>query len=395
MKIVHICLAGLYMSGWGYQDNLIAKYQKLEGHDVTVIANRYVYDEKGNYTPTDKIVEIDVNGVKIVRLAQKGDKQQKGPAERVHYIGLYETLENEKPDTIFIHNPQIMDVDDIVRYMKSHKETRLYVDSHSDYSNSGRNFLSKHILHGVFWRNRVQKLVPYTRKFYGVLPARVDFLLDRYKTPKDKTELLVMGMDDEKAEAADRPEIIKEIRAKYNISDDDFLIVTGGKIDSAKRQTLLLMDAVKTINLSQNISRKIKLLIFGSVADELKPEFDKILESSEDIDYIGWLDADDTYPYFAAADLVVFPGRHSVMWEQVAGQGKPMIVKYWEGTTHVDLGGNCKFIMHDTVEDIVRSIIDAAEPDEYEKMTSVAQDKGPKIFSYRSISRKCIEENNN
>ncbi len=395
MKIVHICLAGLYMSGWGYQDNLIAKYHKLEGHDVTVIANRYVYDEKGNYTPTDKTEETDVNGVKIVRLAQKGNKQQKGPAGRVHYIGLYNVLENEKPDIIFIHNPQIMDVDDIVRYMKSHKETRLYVDSHSDYSNSGRNFLSKHILHGIFWRNKVQKLVPYTRKFYGVLPARVDFLLDRYKTPKDKTELLVMGMDDEKSETADRPEIIKEIRSKYNISDDDFLIVTGGKIDSSKRQTLLLMNAVRKINLLNDRPRRVKLLIFGSVTDELKPEFDQLLSSTEDIIYIGWLEADDTYPYFAAADLVVFPGRHSVMWEQVAGQGKPMIVKYWEGTTHVDLGGNCKFIMHDTVEDIVRSIIDAAKPDEYKNMTSVAQDKGPKIFSYRSISRKCIEENNN
>ncbi len=391
-KIVHICLAGLYMSGWGYQDNMIAKYHRLEGYDVTVIANRYVYDEKGNYTPTDKTEETDVNGVKIVRLAQKGNKQQKGPAERVHYIGLYDALMDENPDIIFIHNPQIMDVDDIVRYMKSHKDTRMYVDSHSDYSNSGRNFLSKYILHGFFWRSKVQKLVPYTRKFYGVLPARVDFLLDRYKTPKDKTKLLVMGMDDEKAEAADKPEIIKEIRAKYNVSDDEFLIVTGGKIDNSKRQTLLLMDAVREINLIQDRPRKVKLLIFGSVADELKPEFNQILNSTDDITYIGWLEADDTYPYFAAADLVVFPGRHSVMWEQVVGQGKPMIVKYWEGTTHVDMGGNCKFIMHDTVENIVTYILDAVEPSEYNKMKSVAKEKGPQTFSYRTISRKCIEE---
>ena len=391
-KIVHICLAGLYMSGWGYQDNMIAKYHKLEGHDVTVIANRYVYDEKGNYTSTDKTEETDINGVRIVRLAQKGNKQQKGPAERVHYIGLYNTLKDENPDIIFIHNPQIMDVDDIVRYMKSHKETRLYVDSHSDYSNSGRNFLSKHILHGIFWRSKVQKLVPYTRKFYGVLPARVDFLLDRYKTPKDKTELLVMGMDDEKAEAADKPELIRDIRSKYNVNDDDFLIVTGGKIDSAKRQTLLLMEAVKAINLSSNISRQIKLLIFGSVTDELKPEFEKLLNNSEDITYIGWLNADDTYPYFAAADLVVFPGRHSVMWEQVVGQGKPMIAKYWEGTTHVDLGGNCKFIVYDKVENIVKVITDVMKPNEYEKMKVIAREKGPKTFSYRTISRNCIEE---
>ena len=110
MKIVHICLAGLYMDGWGYQDNMIAKYHVLDGNDVTVIANRYVYDKQGNYVRTDKTEETDCNGVKIVRLAQKGNKMLKGPAERVHYVGLYETLRDEKPDVIFVHNPQIMDV---------------------------------------------------------------------------------------------------------------------------------------------------------------------------------------------------------------------------------------------------------------------------------------------
>ena len=35
----------------------------------------------------------------------------------------------------------------------------------------------------------------------------------------------------------------------------------------------------------------------------------------------------DSYDYFEASDLVVFPGCHSVMWEQVTGQGKPMLVK--------------------------------------------------------------------
>ena len=29
-----------------------------------------------------------------------------------------------------------------------------------------------------------------------------------------------------------------------------------------------------------------------------------------------------------------------------------MIVKYWEGTTHVDIGGNCEFIYKDSVEEI-------------------------------------------
>lgn len=512
MKIVHICLSGLYMDGWGYQDNMLAKYHQLAGHDVYVIANEYMYDHEGNYVKIDgkEYVqpEVDCNGVRVIRLPLKGNKVLTGPAQRVHYEGLYIQLTKIKPDVIFLHNPQILDVEDIVKYMKEQRVgagtleqteeassnantnvsanasandkdsantnarvnngVRLYVDSHSDYSNSGRNFLSKHILHGMLWRSKVQKLVPYTEKFYGVLPARVDFLLDRYHTPKEKTELLVMGMDDELARAAARPEVIKETRDKLGIKEDDFLIVTGGKIDHAKRQTLLLMDAVREIN-----HPKLKLVVFGSVAEDMKEEFlDKCdsttllkdgqlpklkrksretgktvydqnqVQTSGQINYIGWLNADDTYPYFAAADLVIFPGRHSVMWEQVAGQGIPMIVKYWEGTTHVDLGGNVKFLKEDSVDEIKMSIsililtsiknqdnshslyfsqesnvqeankgLDGTQCDEktqgnqarqglqtacevteeYKKMKQIAMEDRKKKFSYKEIARRCIE----
>lgn len=424
MKIVHICLSGLYMDGWGYQDNLLAKYHVLDGHDVTVIANEYMYDHEGNYVKIDGDKycqpDIDCNGVKVVRLTAVGDKPVTGPAQRVHYIGLYDALKKIAPDIIFLHNPQILDVEDICKYMESSdastrldkmtdelRSVRLYVDSHSDYSNSARNFLSKHILHGILWRSKVQKLVPYTTKFYGVLPARVDFLLERYHTPKDKTELLVMGMDDEFADKAKEASAIEDIKNKLGIEEGDFVIISGGKIDHAKRQTLLLMDAVKSID-----NPRLKLILFGSVVDDMREEFlskcDKVLDAksisdkllSEDesdltklqIIYIGWLGADDTYPYFAASDLAVFPGRHSVMWEQVAGQGIPMVVKYWDGTTHVDVGGNVKFLYEDSVAEIQRTIESLMDRgSDYKNMKSIAINKASKEFSYRSIARKAIE----
>ena len=391
MRIVHICLSGLYMDGWGYQDNMIAKYHVLAGHDVTVIANRFVYDEKGEYVRTEKTQEIDCNGVKIIRLESKDGRMQHGPAERVHYVGLYESLQEICPHIIFLHNPQIMDTEDIARYMSGHPTARLFVDSHSDYSNSGRNFLSKHLLHGGLWRYKVQKLVPYTEKFYGVLPARVDFLLERYQTPKNKTELLVMGMDDEKAENAATAETIAATREKLGFRKDDFVIVTGGKIDHAKRQTILLLEAVKNIN-KQIETRTVKLLLFGSIVDDMKEQVLSLCED-ENITYIGWLPADETYPYFAMADLVVFPGRHSVMWEQVVGQGLPMVVKYWEGTTHIDLGGNVRFLKEDTTEEIQSTLEELLQnPEELAAMRRVAKEKGAKVFSYREISRRCIGE---
>ena len=390
MRIIHVCLSGLYMSGWGYQDNLIVKYQLRDGHEVGVIANKYVYDSEGSYLGVTESRETDENGALIFRLDQKGNKKLKGPAERVHYKGLYKCLEEFNPDIIFLHNPQILDTGDIAAYIRDRRKAsgkvRLYVDSHSDYSNSGRNALSKYILHGMLWRSRVKKLIPYTEKFYGVLPARVDFLLDRYKTPKDRTTLLLMGMDDERALEAEKKKSL--IREKYGITEEDFLIVTGGKIDHAKRQTLLLIEAVKRLN-----NPSVKLLVFGSVVNDMREEFDKACSGSKEIIYTGWIKEEESYAFFAAADFVIFPGRHSVMWEQVAGQGKPMAVKYWEGTTHIDMGGNCVFLKEDSIDEIkelIESVCDRG--DKYKEMLNRALSDERFKFSYRTIARKCIEE---
>lgn len=384
MKIIHICLAGLFMDGWGYQDNMIAKYHVSFGYDVTVITNQWVYDHEGNYIKTDKTEEVDRWGVKIVRIPIKHDKPYTYKLKR--YIGLYDNINKIQPDIIFLHSSQIMDVDDIIRYKKEHPEVKLYVDNHCDYSNSATNWLSKYILHGIVWKHSAQKLDPYVEKFYGVLPARVDFMTERYKISKNRVELLVMGMDDEKAEAADNPQIKEQTRKKLGYAADDFVVITGGKIDHAKRQTLLLIEAVHKIQ-----NPKLKLLVFGSVVDDMKEQLVSMCAADERIQYIGWLQADDTYPYFAASDLAVFPGRHSVMWEQVAGQGIPMICKYWDGTTHVDIGGNVQFLYQDSTEEIQNKLEELmTKGEEYQNMRKVALEKGKKIFSYREIAKKAI-----
>lgn len=384
MKIIHICLAGLFMDGWGYQDNMIAKYHVSFGYDVTVITNQWVYDEEGNYVKTDKEKEVDRYGVKIIRIPIKNDKPYTYKLKK--YVGLYENIKKIEPDVIFLHSSQIRDVDDIIRYKKECPQVKIYVDNHCDYSNSATNWLSKYILHGIVWKKSAKKLNPYIEKFYGVLPARVDFMTERYKIPKDRVELLVMGMDDEKAEAADKPEVREKVRKELGFAEDDFVVITGGKIDHAKRQTLLLIEAVQKIK-----NPKLKLLVFGSVVEDMKEQLVSMCNADERIQYIGWVVADDTYPYFAASDLAVFPGRHSVMWEQVAGQGIPMLVKYWDGTTHVDIGGNVKFLYKDSTEEI-QELLERLmnKGPEYNEMLSHAREKGKKVFSYREISKRAI-----
>ena len=73
----------------------------------------------------------------------------------------------------------------------------------------------------------------------------------------------------------------------------------------------------------------------------------------------------------------MFPGRHSVFWEQVVGIGKPLVVKYWDGTTHIQVNGNVVFLYNDTVEDIVRNIEQLLknEREAYNLMLERAQSK--------------------
>lgn len=381
MKIVHICISGVYTEGWSYQENLLSKYHAKLGNEVTLIANKLKYDDSGKKVETEESDYINEYGVKVVRLAEKSGK----PLSKFQrYPDLYRTIENEEPNILFVHSCQFLDTKQIVKYKKAHPQVKVYVDNHADFSNSATSWISKNILHKVIWRSHAQRLLPVTEIFYGVMPSRVEFLEKMYGLPKDKVKLLVMGADDEKVEAALRPEIKERIRAQYKIAPDDFLIVTGGKIDNAKRQTLLLMQAINDLKMPN-----VKLLVFGSVVDDLKDEVSKLCSPA--VQYIGWIDSKITDQYFAAADLVVFPGRHSVFWEQVAGMGIPMVCKYWDGTTHVDAGGNVRFIRHDTSEEIAGILHDILKTaGKYEKMKEIAQEKGQKTFSYLEIAKRSI-----
>ena len=88
--------------------------------------------------------------------------------------------------------------------------------------------------------------------------------------------------------------------------------------------------------------------------------------------------------------MVVFPGRHSVFWEEVAGIGKPMICKYWDGTTHIDNGGNVKFLYQDSVAEIQEAINETINPENYQKMSSIAIENAKK-FCYKDIALRCIK----
>ena len=116
----------------------------------------------------------------------------------------------------------------------------------------------------------------------------------------------------------------------------------------------------------------VKLIVFGNVLDDVKEEFDKTLEGSSNIEFIGWLKGDKVYDYFFASDLVCFPGQHSVLWEQACASKTPCVFEKWDGMEHVNNGGNSDFIENVSVQTILDKILELKFTDKYYKMKEVA-----------------------
>ena len=175
------------------------------------------------------------------------------------------------------------------------------------------------------------------------------------------------------------------IRDKYGIKKDEFLIVTGGKFNKKKGEVLNLLKAVRELDRKY----KVRLLIFGSLEEgDFRHAFDTLCDN-DIIQYVGWIKGDQSYDYFEASDIVVFPGLHSVLWEQAVGQGKPCIFNYMEGFTHVDIGGNCLFIDNkDDVQELKNKIIESIM--NYDSIYKSSSSKGMSYFSHLDIAKRAI-----
>jgi len=386
MKILHCCLAGLYTDDYGYQENIMPKMHKLQGHDVYILASTKIWLKGSKIGYTNPKSYHTKEGIPITRMSYiKWIPTYISSKLRI-FRGIEKYLLCLQPDIIFIHDVQFLSIVSFANYARTYNSTRIYVDNHSDFVNSARNIISKYILHKIIYKYCAKTIEPYTRKFYGTLPIRVDFLEKMYNLPEQKLEILLMGFDHTLIDLSVKNIIHHNIRKKYNISSNDFLIVTGGKIDKLKNIHIL----IKAFNELDNLN--IKLLIFGSLLNDVRNDIEGMLVHSKNVIYIDWQSSIEIYKIFLASDLAIFPGRHSVLWEQAVGLGLPCIFKRWHGHQHVDIGGNCLFIddvNEMTIKEILIHVI--KNTDLYQKMKLIASEKGNKEFSYYEISKYAIE----
>jgi len=384
MNIVHVSPNAPFNDGWGFQENLLPKYHAKLGHHVTLITTNQQFSPDGIITVKPGTFRSK-DGFDVITLPYI-----QFPESRLTTIfsklDIYELLLKLQPDYVFHHGLISRTIFAVIKYKrlreKNGKACWIVQDNHLDYNIGVMPRTLKQKALRSYYRMLNAASQKHVKRVFGVTPWRKRYAEDYFKISSDKVDVLLMGADDEKLDLSGRAQIRKHIREQYNIADEDFLIVTGGKIDE-KKKIHILMEACGEMD-------HVKLLVFGSLSEQMKEIYQQLTEKYQNIVSVGWIPADRVYDYFFAADLVCFPGQHSVLWEQACASKVPCVFARWPGMEHVNHGGNADFFEEITCKAIQEKINVLCASEKLAHMKYVAESEATDIYLYSEIAKNSL-----
>lgn len=395
MKILMIC--EFFVDALDYQENMLARSYHRMGHKVTVIASTirslkdYVND--GDRGQGRRSIEYCEWG-RLIRVPFC--------VNILHRIKRFESLtpliEEIGPDLLFFHDI-IPNLDQGARYVRANPNCAMIMDYHADASNSGANWLSKHVLHAVVRKWMLDRARPYLRKILPVTPGSIDFLRDLYGVQDAEMELLPLGTDQQYSARVLGGDARQRIRNDLGIAPNSLVIFTGGKFHPYKK-TEDVLNAVAGIDDSLDVH-----VILVGTSDPAYQNYAasimKIAEHMPRVHMVGWQDRAGVYEHMAASDVAIFPASQSVLWQQSIGMGLPLIVSErsagLRGVQKVDyLNRHGNLIVLDPERPFPEQIADqirqlASDRNMLAKMSRGATQTATEILDYDAIAERTLE----
>src|SRR5699024_5039333 len=220
------------------------------------------------------------------------------------YSGVYQQLTRFEPDVILFHGLCAWELMTILQYKKHNPSVKLYLDSHEDFNNSARSFLSKYILHYFFYRTIFRRSFNHIEKVLCISIETIDFVKNFYNCPGDKIKYFTLG--GQVFNDSDYQKFRNASRSKYNLEDNNLIFFQSGKFDKKKKLIESLTAFLKT-----PYNKNIRYFIAGVLQDDVKEEAKKLIAEDERIIFIGWQNSEDLLQFLCAADVYVQPGSQS------------------------------------------------------------------------------------
>lgn len=381
MRILYIKLHCGYSDQWTYQENVLTTKFAQMGHETHIAVSTRTTDCNGDTViqmPRDYINEYGVHvhmlpfSKRFYKLSKKFD----------YFDTLYDLMERVKPDFIFSHGVQYASLLTVAKYKKCHPEVKLVADNHGDQINMPVDNIKHKVVHKIIYKYFVKRADKYIDKYYGVSPSRGQYLTDIYGVSPIKIGIIPQVGDDTTANKYNYKEERELLCEKYHLDKHKIILIFGaGNIDANKN----LIPLVEAVEEDSNY----ELVVFGSFNADMQKVYEKHQEQPN-IHYIGTLSGRDIYRTIIGADLAIYPGLHSVLWDNTVACGTPLCVRRWDGMDYFDINGNCKYINEGTEEEIIH-LLENMSKSSIEEMRIAAQDMAKKKFSATEIAKQILE----
>lgn len=301
MRILIITLANPFTKSMLYKENYIIKAAIENGDEVAVFARNLEYVCGKEQLTLPGVENCESYYLKRYEYRSLGNKTL---TEKIKIVdGVVEDVIAFKPDLIFMNSAQIYLSSQLHVIKKALPNVKIVMDISTKYINSARNWLSLHVLHGLIYRRWLKKALPYVDRIFYISQESKDFIKEVYKIPD--TYLEHNNLPGELICREKREKINRFIRDREGIGMDAIVITNSGKIGKLKK-TIELMKAFST-----SINPNFRLVIIGSIEDEIKEVFYDLLKKDNRIIYKGFLSGDELTEYLCATDLYVQPGTIS------------------------------------------------------------------------------------
>lgn len=381
MKIVFLGLASTYTPGLTYQDNYLCTQTLADGHAVTYLSNPEKF-VNGEIVETGAEDTVLPDGLHLIRLPYVKLGLNIVTKKFRAFRGVYDILKREKPDLIFCHNLQYWSVRDVVRYKKDHPAVKFYADTHTDYNNSGTNWLSLHVLHRIFYRHLVRLVPPYLDRYFYVADECRQFSHEVYGIPNEKMEFYPLGgtlLSDEEYAA-----VRAKRRAELGLGETDRLYIHSGKLDALKRSDELLR-AFSAVDDPHAV-----LAVIGSIPREREAVLLPLIAADKRIRYLGWKSGEELQEYLCAADLYCQPGSQSATMQNALCRYCPvMLYPHPSHTVDYDRGEVLWVKTQADMEAVFRSL--AADPAQLAPLRENAERLARELLDYRKLAARLYQ----
>lgn len=375
MKVLHIGMTSHFTDKMLYQDNILADLNAKAGHDVVFISDTFFY-KNGTLVKTNECDVVLDNGVRLIRISYDRIINEFITRKIQKAKKLLQYLDEIRPDTILYHGVCGYELINIAKYIKE-KKLIFYIDSHENFKNTAMTPLAKFAykyVHGYF----VRKALPVAKKVLYVGYPEKEYLEKMYHIPESKLEYFPLGgliLEKEKQDCY-RAEII----SKMNFPNDVIICTHSGKMDKGKKTE----DILKAFMRVQD--SRLRLLIFGSIPEDMKDTLEPLINGDERIFFLGWKEAKEQELILGATDLYIQPGTYSATAQIAICDGCALLVN----NDYKRAMGNNAIYGEDVVS--IKKVLEVitSNIDFLDNMKKRAYSFATKMFDYKKIADRYL-----